>query len=250
MKTFTSKEIKERGSGIFALLYGGTGVGKSVSTLQSAPDPILYVIPEPRDVNRILKAAGRPDVRFEVAQYENWPGLIEFFANFDNFKKFNTVFVDSASHLMNIQLTQELQGQSFAAMDAKKADAKSLVFQTKMSEENWGALAGQMFRFANLNMKLAAECGKVVIWSALETSTPKWNRALAAAPNFGGRMFNRDFPGFFDLIGLVKPKEKDGKTVYPPEIMFDSPDDDFVAKATGGMAATRGPLNWEKILKL
>ena len=49
---------------------------------------------------------------------------------------------------------------------------------------------------------------------------------------------------------LLQPREKDGKTVYPPLVFFDSPSDDYLAKATGGMTSTRGPLDWGKILSL
>ena len=250
MKQISSKEIEAQDSGLMAMIYGSSGIGKSVSTLQSAPDPILYVIPEPRDVKRMLKAANRPDLKYKVAIYENWPDMIQFFADSENVKPYRSIVIDSLSHLMNIQLTSEIQDQSFEALDEKKATAKPLVMQTKMSEEGWGALASNMFRLCNLLMKLAATHGKIVICTALEESTPKWNRSLAAAPNFGGRMFNKNFPGFFDLIGLVQAREKDGQVVYPPVVHFASKDDDFIAKATGGMAKTSGPLDWAKILQL
>ena len=250
MKIMSRDTLKEL-VGAFILLYGGTGVGKSVSTIQSCPDKLLWMLSEARSTHRMLRAANRPDLHYDVALYEGWNPFIAFNANFKNFEKYDTVFLDSASHLMNIRLAGEIMGENFDALPDKDRGIKSISKVAKMSQEAWGVLATQMNRLSNLHMKLANEEGKTVIWSALEISAPKWDRALIGAPGFGGQMYNRDFPGFFDLIGRVEQRvNDDGEIVYPPMVYFESPNGDFTAKATGDMETTSSPLDWTKILNL
>ena len=71
----------------------------------------------------------------------------------------------------------------------------------------------------------------LVIVTALLAENPKWNRELAAAPALKGKEFPTNFPGFFDLIGLVQTRVNgEGDIVYPPAVHFKSEDDSFLAK--------------------
>ena len=83
MKILTKQELNQEGRLI--LIYGPTGVGKTTSILQSAPDPILYIQTEPRSLKPSLDAANRPNLDIDVAVYEDWAGLMEFVANPKNF---------------------------------------------------------------------------------------------------------------------------------------------------------------------
>jgi hypothetical protein len=47
MKTINKRDLPEQGKLI--LVYGNTGVGKTTSIFQSAPDPLLCVATEPRN---------------------------------------------------------------------------------------------------------------------------------------------------------------------------------------------------------
>jgi len=114
--------------------------------------------------------------------------------------------------------------------------------------EGYGGLASQMFRVTDLLCKLSL-LGKTVIVTARLVENPKWNRELSAAPALKGREFPTNMPGFFDLIGLVTPRIKEDKLIYPPYVQFSSPDNSFVAKYTGSKGKTEGPLNLEKILQ-
>ena len=248
MKILSKQEVAQDGR--FMLLYGGTGVGKTCSSLQTAPDPVMYLQTEPRSLKPSLDAAGRTDLDIDVAVYEDWAGLIEFVANPRNFERHRTIVVDSYSHLMSVGLSTEIEDQAHEARTEKERAVKPLASQTKLSQEGYGALSSLMFRLTAALGKLS-RAGKIVIVTALLQESPKWNRELAAAPALKGREFPVNMPGFFDLIGLVEPRtDGDGKIVYPPRVRFQSPDDSFVAKWTGVGNKTQGPLDISKILSL
>jgi hypothetical protein len=130
--------------------------------------------------------------------------------------------------------------------DTKK---RRLVNSSRTDQTGYGALASWMKRLMKI-LGNYAKGGLNVVCVSLLTDAPKWNKELAAAPAFAGREFNRDFPAYFDLIGLVESRmDKDGKTVYPPKVSFRSDDGLFVAKWTGpNNGKTMGPLDWSKIL--
>ena len=248
MKVLSRQEVAQDGR--FMMFYGPTGVGKTCSILQTAPDPVMYLQTEPRSLKPSLDASGRPDLDIDVAVYEDWAGLIEFVAQPDNFKRHRTIVVDSYSHLMSVGLSSEIEDQAFEARDAKEKIVKPLASQTKLSQEGYGVLSSLMFRLTAALGKLS-QMGKIVIVTALLQESPKWNRDLAAAPALKGREFPVNMPGFFDLIGLVEPRtDGEGKIVYPPRVRFQSPDDSFVAKFTGAGTRTQGPLDISKILNL
>ena len=247
MRVVEKEEISTAGRII--MLYGNTGVGKTTSILQTAQDPIFYVQTEPRSLKPSLDAANRPDLKMNIAIYEDWQGLMRFFSKISNFEKYATVVVDSYSHLMTIGLSSEIENQSYEARSAKEREVKPLVNQVKMSIEGYGSLSSHMFRLTAALGRLS-QAGKVVVVTALLTENPRWNRELAAAPALKGKEFPANMPGFFDLIGLVECRvQDDGKIVYPPLVRFQSHDDSFVAKFTGKGTKTQGPLDMTKILQ-
>jgi hypothetical protein len=244
----TKEELKE--SGRLIMLYGPTGVGKTVSILQSATDPVMYILTEPRSLKPSLDAAARPELDIDVAVYNDFPGLMEFVAAPSNFERHQTVVVDSYSSLMSIRLSTEIEDQHFEARSEKERQLKSLTSQVKLSQEGYGSLSSWMFRLTAALGRLS-QAGKVVIVTALLAENPRWNRELAAAPALKGREFPINMPGFFDLIGMCEPRvDAEGKMQYPPRVRFQSPDDSFVAKWTGVGSRTQGPLNISKILNL
>jgi len=232
MKLKPMKEVMAQ-SGRMILIYGETGCGK---TLKPS-----------------IEAADRPDLKVSVAQYENFDDLLEFVSEAENFKKFSTVAIDGFTHLMNVALASEITQEVFEAKSAKDQAIKPLINKTKLSMEGYGGLSGNMFRLSNCLMNLSAQYGKVVIVTALLAEHPKYDRELVAAPALKGREYPDAMPGFFDLIGLIRPRYKDDKPVYPPAVYFESPDNSYLCKYTGRKKnpnkLAMGPLNFSKILK-
>lgn len=249
MKIIKAVDLVKTGKAI--MLYGEAGVGKTVSILQGAPDPVAYIQAEPRSLVPSLEAAGRPDLDLEIMQAESFADLKESLANREAYGRHATIVCDSYSHLMNVSLSAEIENEAYEARSKEDQKKKPLVSQGKMSQEGFGGLSSQMFRVTQLLCEYSTR-GKVVIVTARLSENPKWNRALAAAPALKGREFPTNMAGFFDLIGLVTrrtKKDEDGneQIVYPPYVRFESLDDSFVAKFTG-TGKTHGPLMLDKIL--
>ena len=258
-------------TGIFVLIYSKQGIGKTVNTLLTAPLPIRYYDPENRSLAATLKVVLplRPELKeegnFIQIEHETFNDTMAMLSSFD--KTGGTFFTDSLTALMNMELLTELQEQDYAGRTSEvqtdKQKAKDIVSQTKTSQEMYGALGSGMLRVTNALKKISKK-GVVVIASALEEYEPDWCPDYTYAPAFGGKMYGRNMPGNFDLIGRVVEHKhiKSNKcrwcgqevekteTIYPPIIRFKSKGKiSWLDKWTGKGIRTDWPLNWEKILK-
>lgn len=262
MKALKPSELKS--SGRMIMIYSATGVGKTVSILRSAPQPIAYIQTEPRavqpSIDAALEAAMEADKpiklrigkELDVFQYDGIEDFIETLAKEEPFKRHTTISVDGYSHLMNVVLAEEITTEAFEARSDADKKKKRLAGQTKMTVEGQGVRNQLMFRCTNLLMK-HAQAGKIVIITALEQSAPKWNRELSAAPALSAREFPINMPGFFDLIGILESRfDKEGKLIFPPRVRFEpdaNDDDDFICKYTGVGKRRSGLLDFTMILK-
>jgi hypothetical protein len=247
MKILTKQEVDQPGRMI--MLYGATGVGKTVSVLQSSPEPIMYLAAEPRSLRPSLEAIGR-EVNLTVASYQNFPALMEFVTDAKNFDGYESVIFDSYTAQMAINLSSEITDEQFEARPEKERMMKTLAAQVKMSQEGFGTLSSHMFRLTAALGRLS-RMGKIVVVICLLQENPKWDRDLSAAPALTGKQFPTSCPAYFDLIGLVEPhQDAEGNVAYPPRVRFQSPDGSFTAKWTGAGSKTQGPLDITKILNL
>lgn len=229
--------------GKFICIYGGPGVGKTCSTLATGLDPMLWFTTEPRDFEKAVEAANRPDLRFHLAVYEDFMDLIEYLSDPENFKKYKTVFFDGLSYLHNIVMPSEIQEEEY-----DKDSPKKILAMTKITMPQQGERNQAIFRVLRLLAKNVVAQGKVAIVSCLEMERPKYDRELTAGPALGGKEVPDNFGGFFDLIGRVTANLNDeGEIVYPPWISFES-SGGFAAKYTGRTGRKEGPLDWSKIL--
>lgn len=229
MKLYKPSDLNDI-SGNMMLIYGDSGIGKSVSIMQTAEDPIVYIMAEPRSVNKMLAAANRPDVKIKFGFYEGWEDIMEFVMKKDNFKGAKTIVLDSLTHLMSIGLSDEILEESYDAMDKKKIE-KELTMRVKMSIENYGALSGQMLRLTN-SLSQLSQIGFTVICIARTEQSPKFDRSLTAAPALKGKEYIKYLAGFMDFIGYAEQRVVDGVIVYPPYVSFES-DGSLMAKFTG-----------------
>lgn len=249
MKLYKPQDLNER-TGDIMLLYGDTGVGKSVTAIQTAPDPIIYIMTEGRDVTKILKAAQRPDVKIAFGFYTTWEELLAFVCDHENMNGAKSLIIDSLSHLMTANLGAEIEDEAFDSLDKKKGVDKPLAMRTKMSLEGYGALSGEMRRFTAALAKLS-QIGMTVVCLARSEQNPKFNRALAGAPALKGREYAKDMPGYFDFIGYVEQRVEDGLVQYPPFVSFES-DGSYMCKWNGikpEAGVYKRILHIEKILK-
>jgi hypothetical protein len=249
MKLYSPKELTGT-SGDMMLLYGESGVGKSVTAIQTSPDPIIYIMAEGRDVLKMLTAAQRPNVDIRFGFYSTWDDLMAMVVDAKNFEGAKTIIIDSLTHIMSICLSDEILEESYDATDKKKME-KELTMRVKMSLEGYGTLGGQMLRLTNALTKLS-QAGHVVICIARVEQNPKFNRALAAAPALKGKEYSKYFQGFFDFIGYMEPRIADGVVVYPPAVSFQD-DGSYMSKWTGVMPASgvyKKTLHIAKILKV
>lgn len=224
-----NQSTSDRGN--FCLWYGKSGVGKSSTVLQTAIDPILWIIAERGQVDLTIKAINRPDIKLKVAYYEGWDDLLEFIYNKDNFAKIKTIIFDGLTHVMNIHLADEILDENYEAMDKKKIE-KDLTVRVKMSQEGYGAMSKQMSRLMKGFEQLTI-AGIDVHCTARDDQQPKWDRALSCAPALAGKEFPRDMKGFFDFIGLLESRvDENGEIIYPPVVSCDDMGS-YLSKWTG-----------------
>jgi len=247
--------------GDMALIYSPNEIGKTVSTLLSAPSSIFVLDVESRPLGRTIDVVKevRPDVEIDFGEWESFDDTMSFLNDYQKNlidKKYRTLFVDSYTALMAMELIPELQRQAYEARKkenkASTLQTKDIISQFKVTEELYGGVGTGTIRITGLLKKIAAT-GIVVICSALEDRDPK-TRILTGCelnPLFEGKQFMKAMPGNFNLIGRLRSrKDKDGKIVYPPMIDFrDDAGGKFLAKYTGLEGKTTGPLDWSKILR-
>lgn len=248
VEVYKPDQASDKDAGNFCGWYGPSGVGKTSTILQTAPDPILWIIAERGQVDLTIKAINRPGLKLKVAYYEGWDDLLEFVYTHSNFSKIKSVLFDSMTHVMNIHLADEILSENYEAMDHSKID-KDLTMRVKMSQEGYGTLSKQMSRLMK-GFEALTKIGIDVHLTFRDQDNPKWNRELACAPNLAGKEFGKDMKGFFDFMGLLESNIIDREVVYPPLVSCDS-DGSFLAKWTGIKppgGVIRKPFNVQKIL--
>lgn len=234
----------------FVMVYGPTGVGKTLSTLQSVPRGTLYLQLEPRPVERAC--GGMVDLsEVDIGKPEDFLDLYQYLVdNYDEIvKKYKSVVVDSFSFLMNVTLLGDIEAETGEAQVFDKKN-RPLVNLGRTDITGYGSLSSLMKRLCKVLGRISAE-GLVVVVTALDVENPKWNRELSVAPALAGKEFPRDMPGYFDLIGRAETRvDKDNNVVFPPKIYFRSTEDNaFLAKWSGPeLDKPALLLDWTKIL--
>lgn len=253
MRILTRQEIAQS-KGRMMLLYGRTGVGKTLSTLLTAVEPIFYLKCENRNIEPTMDCIKelKPDLDFDMGEYESFSDTMEVLNRQENMlDRYKTIVIDSLTDLMAVKLNHEIQNEAFDALSEDKKK-KILIAQSKLSLEGYGGLSAQTLRFTDTIARYAVN-GKYVIILARLDQNPSWARHYEFAPLLKGREFGKDFEGMFDLIGFVRSREevRDGKRVVlmPPGVSFESDDGSFMAKWTGAGKARHFILDVAKILK-
>ncbi len=222
-------------SGAMMLLYGDTGVGKTISTILSTPGNLILLHFETRPISKMMEVIRElePEIdkRLRIADYIGWVDFLEFLYNDDNFTKADAILADNVTDLMTTKLKDEIDVESWDARSDKDKDRKPLIMQSKSGLEGMGAANIQMARMMN-GLGRQALRGKTVICTGLKKDDPKYDLQLHAGPAFIGRQFVDNLGSWFTHIGLVSPRKVDGEIVFPPEVAFNS-DGSFMARWGG-----------------
>jgi hypothetical protein len=242
----------------FALIYSEPGVGKTLSTIKSAPTKQLYIQGEKRNVKRTL--LDNVDMKWLEQNVKrmlvtDFMGLLDFLQNPENQEKiierYKTIIVDGITYLMNNLLLSQIEEET---AEAEIFDVKSrpMVNLARTDRTGYGSLAGLMKRLCDALGYIASRDVFVCLIAQLD-DVVRWNVDLQAAPAFAGKEFPRDMKAYFDLIGIViKRYDDEGRVVFPPTIRFYSTqDENYMAKWTGpNVRNPGGPLDWSKILTI
>jgi hypothetical protein len=235
------------------LFYGPEGVGKSVSVLLSAPDPICMIQAENRGLEPTMEVVRslRPNLDLDIAYYENFNDTMEYI-NRGDLSRYKTIMGDSLTDLMAVKLPIEIRDEAWEAKAEKEKKEKVLISQSKLTKEDYGGIGDWTIRLTNALAYHARE-GKYVILLARLDHNPSWGLSYEYAPTLKGKEYGKHFGGMFDLIGIVssRTKEVNGEQVivYPPRVNFES-GGNFMAKWTGIGDKKSGPLDLSKILKV
>jgi len=241
------------------LIYGPTGVGKTVSIIKSVPYPAMYFECEERAVETTCRgnidlAKMEQEGQFIRGHVDSLQDLAEELNTNEEtiIKTYRSIVTDSFTYLMNVKLLREIQIESGESgiFDGPNVKKRPMVNMARTDPAGYGALASYMQRITE-SLGRFASAGLVVVVTALESDNPKWNRGLAAAPNFAGKEYGKTFPGAFDFIGRAERRidgrefltgsegepvenENYGKVVYPPRVYFESDEEEsFMAKWSG-----------------
>ena len=94
------------------LIYGESGVGKSVSCIQSLPKKLAFIMGEERDTKRFVEAALNPqyqdcvvgDLRKDITDitYDTIEDLIELLNGGLDFSPYTSIVYDGLSYFMNV----------------------------------------------------------------------------------------------------------------------------------------------------
>jgi len=247
---YKPETTKKDDRGNFILIYGDSGVGKSATVIQTAQDPIFWIVAERGQIDLTVKAVNRPDIKLKVGYYEGWNDLLEIVYDLRNFGKIKTVLFDGLTHVMNVHLSDEILAENYDSRDKKNdRDGKDMTVRVKGTPEMYGVMSKQMTRLMKGFEQLTI-AGIDVIVTARTQDSPKWNRELSCAPALAGKEFPRDMKGFFDFIGLVERNIIDNQVKNPPLVSFED-DGSFLSKWTGislDGGVRRKPFNVKKML--
>jgi len=271
----------EASNGVFGVFFGATSVGKTASSIQSLPKPILILENEMRNIHIQARAVDVPQkaedgsLNYVAVAYDTFPELIEFIGDIKkkvtkkacglDYADFKSILIDGVT-----QLTNNLKSE-IADTAAEKRDTKSRNFisDVKVAQEGFGAVADHMLRVTVMLKKLSRDDGKVVIFTTLIDSGVSWDGKAEAYPAFVGKKYGVELPGMCDFIGMVERRfedildedgEKTGRSrvIFPPWVKFEEvPGENFLCKWSGKRPVDKngnpverieGPLMLDRII--
>lgn len=280
---YTPIDPYKKKPGRFAFIYGPTGVGKTLNSFMTLPEPILYMMGEFRDQIPQLKAIkdieNRKVIFYETPMYfDQVNNLIEFLAHEASKSKveYKSAIFDGWANFMNVSTGGLLEDDFYKSRDEDKIK-RPITEKVARDPKLYGSLASYMLRVFQLlrTMSTKFEIPVVVLCLSKQISKYGWARDMAGKlekqtipkfmevlqglevegafdtytiPAVDGKQFLFNFPGITDFIGLLEDNRKKGKLIYPPVVKFRR-DENYLAKWTGPVKKLVGELDFRKIFK-
>jgi len=259
--------------GCICVVFGPTGVGKTVSALKTLKPPIFVINTEPRDLMRALIAS---EINFKLinpkhavaaegdlcyCDFTNWDSARHFMTSFD-FSNYCSILLDGGTELSKHSANAVLDNKVNELTDEKRENI-SIMDESTLDWPAYYRLANQMDRMIS-PLTRWAQRGKFIVFNVLLADEKnEWKQSFEGKPMFVGGKFGKELPGKVDLIGMAtrrykkileldddgnpkldennKPKVKldennkpKTKLVYPPWIQFEPRDGQkFECKWTG-----------------
>lgn len=270
MPLIPKQDFKQRKEAYSFFIYGPAKVGKTTSALSTSPGPILYIWSEKRTLIPNLKIAGLWDEKeqcpkgVDVFEFTTFEELVDFLSDYNNIKAYKSIIVDSITDIMNVDIMGQLLEEQWDNMSESEKKGKSLTKRHKAHLDSYGTLSKTTIRLTDI-VRQAVKWGINVIAIARVDEKPRLvEGTYRKEPLLGGNDYGKQFDGFFDMIGYVERagKDKSGKVklysvcdpktreeVFPPCVMFASPNGDFIAGWTGPSKQRNFQLDITKIIE-
>lgn len=230
--------------GRVVMIYGQTGDGKTVSTLQTLTGHTAYVRAEERDTATSILDSGRDPKEVTVISYKGFEDVMNGLVDIEGLKSMkpdNLVF-DSITEAMERLLMESADQQHQKTLkENKDTILKALAVKAKNSKEDYGTMANWTKRILRTFSRIATELSIPVVVIARLDEGASWT-TRRYAPLFTGKDFAKHAAGLLDAIGYVYPrmdcdrdakgepiKNDDGslknyRAVYPPNVSFKHPE--------------------------
>ena len=267
MRKLSVSDLQQNKNGKIVLIYSTRPkVGKSTTTIQTSPEPILVIYTEQRNFLTSLEALHiDPNEWYSRGNRVVYPEGFEDLQDFLNecyqeCKKgqfpFKTISFDSFGYWINIEMPKTFEMETYQSKieKLKKGETiRNITEQFQFDQRAYGSLASSANRIMGL-IKPFSQFNILVVLIFQNESNPKYNTSYAYAPYIKGQQFGKDLMSHFDYIGLVKERyEQDEhgepKIVFPPIITFEEPNA-MVAWCGDRPKKLTGVLNFKKIFKL
>jgi len=235
--------------GCVIVIYSGTGVGKTVSSLKTLKTPIFLINMESRDPLRAIVASEMnfkliPAAEAVAAEgdlcYNNydgdWRSARTFMETFD-FSNYASIILDGGTELSKHSSRACLAGNQ-EEMSEDRQEVMSIKDESTLEWSDYSKLADQMDRMIEPLTAWAQKGKHIVINVLLADEMNEWKESFEGKPMFIGGKFGKSLPGKVDLIGMATrrytfAKDEKGENkldsngqpitrlIYPPLVQFD-----------------------------
>lgn len=247
-------ELIRQTQGRIVAIHGEPESGKTTTSIQTSPEPILLLHTEQRNVITSLECItsvprdGRPLEAWHTEVLKDWLGRGNKIVNpnYDNstvddmrdffdmcYQKckdktfqYKTIIVDTFSYWLNIIVMNVLQNEYYSdivdkANKRKETISRNLTEQYQIDLRQYGSLANMANSIMSV-IKPLSQFNVLVLLIFQSENNPGFNKAYEQAPYVKGSAFMKDFAGQADYIGVVRKRYgEDGNKIYPPFISFD-----------------------------